>query len=77
MESDNSYLKKWNTVASTTLYGRAYFLSKNILMIIEFAPVYGISATFSNAAHECNIGTELRANTEPTIIASRSVQFPD
>lgn len=64
-------------MASTTLYGRAYFLSKNTRMIIEFAPVYGISATLSNAAQECKIGTEFRPKIEPIMIASLNVQLPD
>lgn len=46
-------------------------------IMIELAPVYGISATFNKAAQECRIGTEFLASTEPMIMASLNVQFPD
>lgn len=75
--SQLTYLIKWQTQASTTLYGRAYFLSKNILKNIEFAPEQSISAIFSIVAAECRIGMWFFAITEPTIIASRRVHVPD
>lgn len=34
-----TYLRKWKTAASTTLYGRAYFLSKKMRKNMELAPV--------------------------------------
>ena len=71
-----SYPRKWKTTASTTLYGRAYFLSKSILRNIDVAPLYSISANFNIAAAECNIGIEFLPITDPIIIASRKVQVP-
>ena len=34
-----TYFRKWYTQASTTLYGKAYFLSKNIRKKMELGPV--------------------------------------
>jgi hypothetical protein len=64
-------------MASITLYGNAYFLSNKILINIEFAPEYFISASLSRAAAECNMGMEHLVSTLPTMMASRSVQLLD
>jgi hypothetical protein len=60
-----------------TLNGSAYFLSSSVLIKIELAPEYSISAILSKAAAECNMGIEFLASTLPIIIASRNVQFRD
>ena len=44
--------RKWSTNASTTLNGRAYFLSSNTRRKKDVVPAYGSSASFSSAAAE-------------------------
>lgn len=43
---------------------------------MDEAPEYSISAILYSVAAEWSIGIELRATTEPTMVASRSVQPP-
>jgi hypothetical protein len=79
---------KWNTMASITRNGSAYFLSSRTRRKMLFAPkisayalkrgtpLYGISAILSMAAADCSAGMLVRARALLMITASRMVQSP-